>query len=124
MTTINVNLEELITLFGDTKVELQRLLSSFTSEQFNCLPFEGSWTVGQIANHLVMSNAGFLEILNGPARETERAADELVPIFKRDFLNFSIKMISPEFVRPQNKNYKKEDLIKCLDDIMASIHQV
>jgi hypothetical protein len=123
MTTTEVNVEELTTLFNDTKVELHQLLSSFTAEQFNRSPFENSWTVGQVAKHLAMSSAGFLEILSGPVRETERAPDEWVSIFKRDFLNFNIKMTSPEFVRPENKSYEKEGLIKCLDGTLASIQE-
>ena len=38
--------------FENTNVELLQLFSSFNQEQINVVPFEGSWTAGQLAEHL------------------------------------------------------------------------
>lgn len=101
----------------DTITELIELVSSFDQAAFNLVPFEGSWTAGQLAKHLVMSNSGFIEIVNGPIRESNRAPDQMVEKIKNDFLNFSIKMKSPDFVVPPESNYEKEQLLGSLKDI-------
>ncbi len=41
----------------ETFAELQRLISSFDQEQINIVPFEGSWTAGQLAQHVIISGS-------------------------------------------------------------------
>jgi hypothetical protein len=100
---------------------LIQLVADFKQEQINVIPFEGSWTAGQLAQHMVMANAGFAEILKGPVKDTERAPDEIVPKIKGDFLNFNIKMTTPDFIRPEAKNYKKDELVSALKHIKESV---
>src|SRR5215210_3064680 len=75
--------------------KLMQLISSLDEEQLNTIPFEGSWTAGQVAEHLIKSNGGFAKLLFGPVKETERATDELVEPIKKTFLDFTINMDSP-----------------------------
>jgi hypothetical protein len=121
MTTVNVNAKELVTSFDETANELEQLLSVLSEQQINAIAFEGCWTPGQVAQHLVMSNSGFAEIINGAVKETEGEPDELVETIKREFLDFSIKMESPDFVVPPNIIYRKEELMRSLEDIRRSI---
>lgn len=113
--------KEMLDEFDKATEEIKQLLASLNDEQLNTIPSKGSWTAGQVAQHLVMSHTGFAELLNGSVKETERAPDEMIATIKKDFLDFSIKMDSPGFVRPANNNYKKEDLLHSLQDIKASI---
>jgi len=101
--------------------ELIELLSSFSQKQINSVPSEGSWTAGQVAQHLVMSGSGFAELLGGLAKETERAPGEFVAIINSSFLDFSTKMVSPGFVRPALTSYNKESLLRSLESIRESI---
>jgi hypothetical protein len=51
-------------IFEDLKVtldELVELLSTFDQKGFNIIPFEGSWTAGELSQHLVKSIGGFVE---------------------------------------------------------------
>lgn len=100
---------------------LSQLISSLDEEQLNTIPFEGSWTTGQVAEHLIKSNGGFAKLLFGPVKETERATDELVGAFKKAFLDFTIKMDSPVSVLPTKSRYKKEDLLNSFTDIKTTI---
>ncbi|MBO9732809.1 MAG: DinB family protein [Chitinophaga sp.] len=93
---------------------LLRLLSSLSTEQLNTLPFEGSWTAAQVAEHIW--KAGDCSLLYGPAQPTDRMPDEKVDAIKAMFLNFGIKMQSPEMIRPGNDPLTK-------DEVLQNIHQ-
>lgn len=115
--------KEMLCEFDKVTEEIKQLLSSLNDEQLNTVPFEGSWTAGQVAEHVIMSHSGFAELLKGPAKETERAPDELVATIKKDVSDFNIKMEAPEFVLPKNTSHKKEELLSSFEDIKASIVQ-
>jgi hypothetical protein len=106
---------------NETLAEFKKLTSTFTEEQLNKVPFEGSWTAGQLSQHMIMANGGLAQMLNGPTRETRREHDEMVGKIKSDFLNFNIKMQSPDFIRPELASYKKKDLLVSLEDIRTEI---
>lgn len=107
--------------FDNVTQKLMRLISPLDEEQLNAIPFEGSWTAGQVAEHLIKSNGGFAKLLFGPVKETERATDELVEPIKKSFLDFTIKMDSPASVLPTKSRYKKEDLLNSFEDIKTTI---
>lgn len=113
--------KELQSEFKTVTNELMQLLASFSNEQLNTVPYEGSWTAGQAAKHLVMVGSGFVELLNGPVKETERAPDEMVVAIKEGFLDFSTKMEAPEAVRPAITSYEKESLLASLEKINEAI---
>ncbi|SEW39554.1 DinB family protein [Chitinophaga arvensicola] len=92
---------------GDT---LQQLLTSFSDEQLNTIPFEGSWTAAQVADHIC--KAGDCSLLYGPVQATEREPGEKVPAVKSLFLNFDIKMTSPEQIRPDEGYHPREAVLK------------
>lgn len=113
--------KETLDEINETLAEFKNLTSTFTEEQLNKVPFEGSWTAGQVSQHMVMANSGFAQMLNGPTRGTDRNPDEMVEKIKSDFLNFDIKMQSPDFVRPELISYKKRDLLVSLEGVRAEI---
>jgi hypothetical protein len=85
-------------------------LNLFSEEQLNIVPFEGSWTGGQVAEHLLKS-AGVVEAIFGrTAPTTDRAPDEKIPTL-RIFLDFSIKMKSPDFILPSDGFHARQPLI-------------
>lgn len=100
-----------------TFTELLQLISSINEEQINIVPFEGSWTAGQVAQHLVLSAGGFVQLLNGPVIDTERDPEQNIANLRAAFLNFNIKMQSPDFIIPPDKIYQKQELINTLQDI-------
>src|SRR5258708_17270291 len=84
-------------------------LDRFSEEQLNIVPFEGSWTGGQVAEHLLKS-AGVADVVFGHTAPTSRPPDEKVPML-RIFLDFSIKMKSPDFIIPSDGFHPKKPLI-------------
>ena len=92
---------------------LRQLLSSFTEQQLNQVPFEGSWTAAQVAEHIW--KAGDCSLLYGPAIPVNRQPDEKIAAIKAMFLNFDIKMISPEILRPGNNHHPKDTALNNID---------
>ena len=97
--------------------------ASFTAGEFNAVPYKDSWTPAQVAQHVSMSAGGFNDLINGPVAETQRSPDQQVQEIKETFLNFDIKMQSPDFVVPEDKVYNQEELLAGLRVIKANIVQ-
>lgn len=107
----------------ETMTELLQLMSSLDEEHINVVPFQGSWTAGQLAQHLIRANGGFVRALNGPVQETGRAPDELVEQIRTDFLNFDTKVEASGFVIPPAIRYDKSTLLRELTDINSGLHE-
>jgi hypothetical protein len=103
---------------------LQVVVASFREEQINTIPFAGSWTAGQVGEHLLISATGVLETINGPVEPTERDPSENAGPIKKMFLDFTSKMSSPDFVLPSDAPKNKETLLQSLETTMNGIHAV
>ena len=119
-----MNTKELETEINKTLSELSSSLRLFEQDKLNIVPFEGSWTGGQLIQHLILSNGGFAEVMNGPTKETNRQFDQFVEGIKGSFLNFNIKMKSPEFIVPEFREYQKENLLQTLESIKTNINRI
>lgn len=104
-----------------TMKKLTGLLQSFPEEQFNQVPFEGSWTPGQIADHIVLFQQGIPELLAGEARPTQRSADALQEQLASIFLNYEVKYTTPEPTLPSNRPMAQGSIVIELEDISRSI---
>lgn len=106
--------------FNNTTNELIESLSGLNQEQLNKVPFEGSWTAGQVGHHLLKSY-GIAAILQGNTKETDRPVNEKINGIRKHFSDHSIKMESPEFILPTKKWIEKD---KLLNDLSAKINDV
>jgi len=100
-----------------TLTELIGLLSEFRPKQVNTVPWNGSWSAGQLAEHMILANGGFVQMIFGPVEDTLRNPCEMILKIKADFLNFDIRMTSPPFIAPALINYDKERLLTDIRDI-------
>jgi uncharacterized damage-inducible protein DinB len=98
--------DELIARFEETTKDLLKTLSSVSQEEFNKIPFEDSWTAGQVAEHLFKSESNIPKVLKGNSKETERDPFEKTGIIQKVFLDFNTKLKSPESILPSEE--KKE----------------
>jgi hypothetical protein len=92
----------------ETTNELLATISLFTPGEFNEVPFEGSWTGGQVAEHLFKSEARLPKVLGSPSKPAERDPFEKTGILASVFLDFNTKLNSPEFILPSTEEKKKE----------------
>ncbi len=112
--------EEILNQLQKTTDELIHELSSLSQDQLNAVPFEGSWTAAQLGEHLHKSY-NVAELLYGPVKNTERDPAEKVKSIEDALLNFETKMISPDFIVPENKEYDKNSLISSLKESINKI---
>ncbi|MGY3212276.1 DinB family protein [Mucilaginibacter sp. HD30] len=96
-----------------TKAALLNAISAIDEQKFNTVPFEGSWTAGQVSEHV--SKAVGADLLYADTKPTDRQPDEKVKAISDMFLNFEIKMKSPDFIVPEDKAYDKDVLLNGLE---------
>lgn len=94
----------------ETFQKLNEILSKFSESELNSIPFQGSWTAGQVVQHVILACSGYPELFAGKTEKTTRKADEKIKDIEALFLNFNIKMDSPVFLKPEKKDYSKNDL--------------
>jgi hypothetical protein len=97
--------------------QLYQTLSLFTSSEINAIPFENSWTSGQVARHIIKATSGLKQVCDNNTKKIAVNPEEKVPALKQLFLDFSTKMNSPEFIYPEVKEYDKERLLSTIQDI-------
>jgi hypothetical protein len=117
-------MKELLQEFDDTNNELLQIVNSFESDLLNKVPYEGSWTPGQAAEHVYKSHIILLKSLNGPVKPTSRKESEYVKDIRDTFLDFTIKMESPAVIVPEKKKYDKQELLQKLAGAGAQIRWV
>src|SRR5690242_10235466 len=108
MITDKINIKELFSLLDDTTSEFLRCVSLFDENEINKIPFEGSWTGAQVAEHVTRSNRGITKELQKEGKACDREPDAGVDQIKSIFLNFTKKLKSPEFILPAKSVYEKE----------------
>ncbi len=94
----------------ETFKKLNDILSKFSENELNQIPFQGSWTPGQVVQHIILACSGFPELFAGNTEKTTRKPDEKIKDIEGLFLNFTIKMDAPVFLKPEKKEYNKNAL--------------
>jgi hypothetical protein len=87
---INAMKDEILNRFDKTTDELIGLLTPLTQEQLNKVPFENSWTAGQVGDHLCKSYDA-TGVLNGNIKATDRVPDEKAGRGKQAVFRFHYK---------------------------------
>lgn len=112
------------TAIKNTTDELIGLISLVNEEQFNKIPFEGSWSIAQVGDHLLKSY-GLADVLNyGPVKQAERLPGKEIEQIKKIFLDFNSKYISAETLLPTNEPIEKEKLLNALKKRISQIEEV
>lgn len=106
--------EKLFQQVDEVTSEFFTIVSSFNEKEINTIPFEGSWTAAQVAEHVRKSNNGIAQALQMQGKKDERDPGERIHELKNIFLDFEKKFKSPEFIIPAQTNYDKKDLVERL----------
>ena len=121
VTTNTFNIGETLSEIETFKTEYKNLIAHLNDDQFNTRPFSGSWTPGQLTQHLIKSASSLARALSKPGQEAERDPLEERAGLEKLFLDFSSKMKSPEFITPDDKNFTKADLMIQLDEAYQKV---
>ncbi|MBK1441909.1 DinB family protein [Parapedobacter sp. ISTM3] len=100
--------------------ELLTTLSSLDEQELNTVPFAGSWTAGQVGDHLRQSY-DVVGCLTGRTEVTQRDPGAYVAPLSEQFLNFEVKMQSPDFILPTEAPIAKERLLDGLKQRTSAI---
>lgn len=103
---------------------LYRALAPLSAQQVNTVPFPGSWTAGQVTEHIIKSASGLNHACGGPGIAVDRAQDEKVKAIRDLFLDFNVKFQSPDFIVPGNGPHDKQELEATLRHIEQEIQQL
>jgi hypothetical protein len=94
------------------------LVAAFTNENFNKVPFPGSWTPAQVASHIIMATDGI------PDEHTQIATrgykEQIGPVTAM-WTNYSVKMKSPDFLVPNNPLTNKLQALKEINRIKEKL---
>lgn len=101
--------------------ELVRVFSSFDDTQVNTVPFAGSWTPGQVAEHILKSAQGLPKLMTAETEPTSRAIDEKVPEIRDLFQNMELKMEAPEFNRPSAGPHDQKVLLNAFAHLKTEL---
>jgi len=107
--------DELVNALTKVYHDFIRTLEKFNDDQINEIPFEGSWTPGQVTDHIIKATGGI------PDKNTvsaERPFDEKVGKMESVFLDFKTKLKSPDFVIPGNGPFEKKEVTRTLQRIL------
>jgi len=97
-------IQQLLNDYNQTAAELVQLAKSFSDRQINTVPFKDSWTAAQVIDHLTKSNTSVWQSLSSEGKHTGRNPAQAEPGIKAQFLNFDIKLKSPEFILPRPRH--------------------
>jgi hypothetical protein len=107
----------------ETYTKLGDLISSFSKEEINIVPFEGSWTAGQTAQHIILACSGLTMLFAGKTEKTSRKPDENVQQLDAIFLDFTTKYQSPENIKPPAIEYEKNSLLASVKKIQNDLFE-
>ncbi len=82
--------------------DLMQVLGGFSPEQFNRKLANGTWTKGQVAEHLLLIDIGVNRVLKGAIKTVKRPADEKIPFIQEAFSDLTKKLSSPEGMIPSD----------------------
>lgn len=114
MITETSNKTEILTAIDEAISQLVGLMSSLDETQVNTVPYEDSWTAGQLFSHVTKSINGMAGAMLKESAPAERDPGEKIAMLRETFLNFSTKMQSPDFIIPDDGPYQKQDTILAL----------
>lgn len=108
--------DSIVSYFSETKSQFEKEISGLTDEQLKFRPNQDSWTVAQVAEHIVITESAIFKLIeSGPLKaplnsdnEVFRARDLAV---KLAITNRNQKFKAPEAVQPTQKLNTLTDLL-------------
>ncbi|MBS1566159.1 MAG: DinB family protein [Bacteroidetes bacterium] len=110
--------KELVQQLEDAYTSFLEALARVPAGKIDTVPFEGSWTAGQLAEHIIKAGFSAGDFLrNNVQPTTDRPADAGVPMLRSIFLDFDTKLHSPDFLVPQESRHDKTAQLAKLESI-------
>ncbi|MEN0056557.1 MAG: DinB family protein [Mucilaginibacter sp.] len=114
-------IQPLPVLIGATAQDMLNTFALTPVDDLNRVPFKGSWTAGQLAEHVILSLSLGTKVIEGNTQATDRAPDKHVKDVKDLFLNFDLKFKSAPDITPADKPYDKDTLSTSLKKLFNGL---
>jgi hypothetical protein len=124
MTQQTLNKQYLLRELEQTTRDLLQAIAAFDQQTLNIVPFEGSWTAGQVSEHLLKAESGIPEVLTGPVMSATRPIDQMVPMIESVFLDFTTKMKTPEFILPSDGPHDRQVLLNGFEFVRITMQKL
>lgn len=95
------------------------ILQSLSDDQINKSPNSGGWSAGQVISHITKANQS--SFLGAKGEVCNRDIGEKLAELELTFLNFDIKMESPDFILPDLKNFTRDECIQNITQCFQSL---
>jgi hypothetical protein len=115
--------QPLAVLFESTVNEFMQTIKPIEQDEINLIPFEGSWTAGQVIEHIRLSVLSAIAVINAPVKTTERSPDQFAQAIKDLFLDFDAKYPTAPTLVPADKHYDKEVLTAELNAVFKELQE-
>ena len=119
-----IDRKQLLRDLDQSEQEFYAALASFQPDQVNRVPFEGSWTAGQVAEHILLAESGIPETILGSTEETNRPVGQYVPVIESIFLDFTARYQAPEFIIPSPGPHNQRQLLEAFKTERAAIREI
>lgn len=114
----SIEQKELVASICNAFDTFKDLVGAFSNENFNQVPFEGSWTPAQVASHIIMATDG---IPDEHVEVATRNYKQQVGMITAMWTNYSVKMKSPDFLVPNNPLTNKLQALKEINRIKEKL---
>jgi hypothetical protein len=104
-----INKPYLKAIYQQLTTEYIATLQKFNDDQINQIPNNVGWSAGQVISHITKANQS--SFLGAKGEICTRDIGENLAELELTFLNFDIKMESPDFILPDNKSFTAEESI-------------
>ncbi len=112
-----INTEMILAQFDAIMHDYHQVAKSISEADINTIPFAGSWTAGQLIEHLNRVNTGFAKLIAGPDEETTRDPLEKIEQITAIMLDVTLNTKAAPVVDPPQIKYVKSNLISTLEEI-------
>ncbi len=104
-----IDKEFLIENYQRLQENFAEVIRTIQDEFINKVPDGGGWTPAQVVKHICAANNA--NLLTEDGREANRDVGLKIPELEKTFMNFSLKMKSPDFLVPDSDPLDKDQCI-------------
>ena len=108
-------------LLDAAAADFLQALENFEPAEINIIPYESSWTAGQVVEHIFISMKAIGKVLNGATKENDRNPIEKVKPTADMFLNFTTKFKSSQSLEPSDDKQVKGVLVENLKVLFGNL---
>jgi uncharacterized protein YndB with AHSA1/START domain len=124
LVTVESGIDQVIPAIMVVAMQVVGLARSLDQDEWNTVPYPGSWTPAQLVRHLVKSVSGIGPLIGQPTNLADRDPREKILPLKQNFLDITKRMQSPEFIVPEKMRYNKQSLIEQFEAALAPLTRI